>query len=202
MEASEERHAKAYRALHDVTLPRVIAKIKGEGDTAEYATEGVNYPVGSVIHHDSLTPRDKERIKEHQLDHLLEPVSDAMAEAYPQHEVEPEFGVFVAEHEAEAFALEQYGHTVIPKDQELELLSADAQHAKEYQEQAKKAGLDRRPHLEAMHQRHRQRVPGELLLGTEQRTGVPHYRGAEGDEPHTEDGEHETRPAPPGQRSS
>jgi hypothetical protein len=209
MEASEAKEEKAtataYQALTDVTIPRVIARV-GEGENAETVTESVNYPAGSVVMADSLTARDQERVTGGELAHLLRPLSeDEAKQAGNVPAGEPEFGIFIPEHEAEAHALEQYGHVVVPKEQELEALSSGADYAAAYQSQVKAAGLDARPNLEASNPANRQRVPDQLLLGAETAGGLPHNRGpaesgsaAESSEEKSEEGGDEaTRPAPP-----
>jgi hypothetical protein len=195
-----------YRAKQDVSIPRVVSRIHGEGEDAQFETEGVNYPAGSLIKVSEMTPHHRERAESGDFDHLLEPVSGEDAEAYGPGADEPEFGIFVAEHEAEAHALEQYGHHVIPKEQELEALSGSAEYARQYQQAAAEAGLSRRANQEAMHPDNRERVPDEVLYGAETRTGQPHNRGPEqsfegqdGDEQEqvSEDNAQAARPRPP-----
>lgn len=173
--------AQAYRTLHDVSFPRPIGKIgNGDGEDAQYETTGVNYPAGSYVKADHLTPRDQRRAESGDLDHLLEPVNDdeyQEIEGYGDHE--PTTSIFVAEHEAEAHALAQAGHVVIPKEQELELASSGLDHTREYQEFVKEHGYDRRPALEAQQEVATQRVPDHILTGAETRTGLPHNRGPE-----------------------
>jgi predicted DNA-binding protein (UPF0251 family) len=165
--------ADAYRAKADVSIPRPVAKLSGEGDEAVYATEGVNYPAGSHILASNMEPHVRKRAEAGELDHLLEPASLEDAQNAPVGE--PEFAVFVPEHEAEAHVLEQYGHTIVPQEQELEVLSLGAERAAEYQQAVKDAGLDRRPAQEVM-QAERERVPDEVLEGHETRTGLPSNR--------------------------
>lgn len=157
---------KSYVAVADVTIPRVISN---EDDLE--VTESVNYPAGSLISEDDMTERDKGRASSGELGHLLrEAGDDDQSRGDGQ---EPEFGVFVAEHEAEAHALEQYGHVVVPDDQALELGSKSAEYHAKYAEAVKEHGLDRRPAQEAMAQP-RERVPDEVLQGAETRSGHPH----------------------------
>lgn len=174
--------ANYYRAKQDVSIPRVVSKISGEGENAQYETEGQNYPAGAVIRASEMTPHHREQAESGKFDHVLEAVSDEDAENFGPGADEPEFGIFIAEHEAEAHALEQYGHHVIPREQELEALSASAEHVAAYQRAVKEAGLDRRHAQEAMHPNQRQRVPDHVLYGAETRTGQPHNRGAAEDQ--------------------
>jgi hypothetical protein len=209
MEASEtqELKYKAYRAKHDVSFPRVIAKV-GEGDRMEYVTEGTNYAAGSVILHDDLPPHVQKGIEDGSLDHLVEPLEGELradeVEAVRRSVAmgEPEFGVFVAEHEAEAHALEQYGHAVVPKDQELELLSSSEDYHRQYMDQVKEHGMDRRPNQEATSPENRQRIPDEMLAGGGTRSGLPYNQGPvqvpSVQEENPEEGSGEAaRPAPP-----
>jgi hypothetical protein len=169
--------AKAYRVKHDVSFPRVISRGEEEG---EYATEGANYPAGSILHHNTMTPRDQRRAEEGDLDHLLEPLSDEDASNYEGYDgsQEPEVGVFIPEHEAEAHALEAAGHHVVPKSQVLELQARGQEHAARYQEAVKDAGMDRRPNQEFLAQE-RDRIPDEILTGSESPSGAPHNPGPE-----------------------
>jgi hypothetical protein len=181
--------AKGYRAKVDVSFPKVIAKL-GENDEA---VEGVNYPAGSLIRHDSLQKHVKDRIESGELDWALDPVEDDEfdSEIGVQEHGESSTGVFIAEHEAEAHALRMGGHIVVPKDQALEAASAGQQHAADYQRAVREHGLDRRPAQEhyAGAESEEGRVPDHFLHGAETRTGLPHNRGpqqAESDESDTE----------------
>jgi hypothetical protein len=197
--------AKLYRAKQDVSIPRVVSRVSGEGDDAEFETEGVNYPAGSLVNSEHMTPRDRRRADEGELGHLLDPIPDDEAESYGYvgHDPgEPEFGIFMPEHEAEAHALRQYGHVVVPKDQIIEAQSVSAEHHAAYQQAVKTAGLDKRPMQEIM-QQEPPRVPDEVLFGAEHRTGHPHDRGlgiqAEadaGDDNSGDEGEPAVRPRP------
>jgi hypothetical protein len=171
--------AKGYRALADVSFPKPIAQIS-END---WATEGVNYPAGSLIPEDHLTPYVRERAESGDLDHILEPVEDD--EFDQNYEIqkggEPTTGVFIAEHEAEAHALRMGGHIVVPRDQAIEAAAAGQEHARRYQEAVKQHGLDERPmqaHM-ARAESEEGRVPDHYLTGMETRTGLPHNRGPE-----------------------
>lgn len=164
---------KAYRAKVDVSIPRPISRLSKEGEEEVWATEGVNYPAGTHVLSENMTPRDRERAEKGELDHLLEPASLEDAQNAPVGE--PEFAVFVPEHEAEAHVLETYGHGIVPGEQQLEMMSAGAENARAYQEAVKGAGLDERP-VQTMLAQERERVPDEILEGAETRTGMPHNR--------------------------
>lgn len=171
--------AKAYRVRSDVSIPKVTAT-HGEGRDAVHDVQGVNYVAGSVVLAEHMTPRDRDRAENGELDHVLEPMGDEeLQDGIPAPTGEPEFGIFVAEHEAEAHALEQYGHVVVPNDQVLEAQASGLEYARQYQEAAAQHGLDHRPNQEMMAQP-RQRIPDEMLVGAEQRSGVPFNRGPEG----------------------
>jgi hypothetical protein len=211
MEASEEKQEKqeqsadVYQAMNDVTLQRVIGRTGG-GDDAEEITESVTYPAGSAVQANSLPSHLRERVEAGELGGMLRPLSGDEAEAAKNAPVgEPEFGVFVAEHEAEAHALEQYGHVVVPEDQAMEAQSSSADYQRQYQQAAAEHGLSDRPNLAATNPANRERVPDEVLQGAETRTGLPYNRGPvegattseEAEENSEEGGEEPTRPAPP-----
>lgn len=189
--------AKYYRARQDVSVPRVVSQEDGEAEV----TEGVNYAAGSLVREQDMTARHRKLAENGELDHLLMPIDEEMASTLVIGGGEPEFGIFIAEHEAEAHALEAYGHQVVPQDQALEAMSVSAEHAKQYQQAVKDAGLDRRPAQEYMAQE-RERVPDEFLLGAEHRSGLPFDRsaGIQASGGEEEGGESEqdgsTRPAP------
>lgn len=188
--------AKAYRIKQDVSFPRVIART-GDGDDAEYTTEGSNYAAGSILHHRTLTPRDAKRAESGELDHLLEPLSDEEADAYEGFDgsQEPEVGIFVPEHEAEQHALEAHGHHIVPKEQVLEAMSAGEEHSARYQQAVKEAGMDHRPNQEALAQP-RPRVPDEVLYGGQTPSGAQHNAGPD-PEPDSDEGEGSEEPTRP-----
>ena len=138
----------------------------------------MNYAAGSYVLASNMLPRDRKRAEVGELDHLLEPASLEDAENEPVGE--PDRALFVPEHEAEAHILEQYGHQVVPREQELEVLSTGAERAAQYQEAVKEHGLDERP-VQAANSEPRESVPAEALEGHETRTGLPTDR-----EPHIE----------------
>jgi len=134
--------AEAYRVKADTTFPTAVRKVDELIDGQEvYETVGVPYAEGEFLLAEALTPRDRERAENGDLDHLLEPADKEEAEGA----LNPsEKGVFIAEHAAEAFILNEYGHEVVPKDQVLELKSAGADAAQEAQDAAKADGADER----------------------------------------------------------
>lgn len=181
--------AKGYRAKHDVSFPRIVARVSDD----DWAAEGTNYTAGSIIPHDSLPPHVQKRIENGELDDTLDPMDDDEYESEASYSEggEPEFGVFVAEHEAEAHALRMAGHHVIPKSQVLESLSAGQEHAARYQDAVREHGMDRRPMQEAMAKAEGDegRVPGHLLEGLETRSGIPHNRGPQAREHEVDEAE-------------
>src|SRR4051794_9250796 len=115
--------ADAYRLLADASLPKALRKDGNEDldGNPTYLTEGRNYAEGSYVYSADLTPRDRERAENGDLDHLLEAANADDADAYYALR---DRGVFIPEHEAEEVILSDYGHEVIPKDQVLELKAA------------------------------------------------------------------------------
>lgn len=202
--------AKGYRTKHDVAFPVVIAKVSDD----DYATEGRNYPAGSIVHYETLPPHVQKRVDSGELDDTLEPMEDDEFESEQSYtQADPEFGIFVAEHEAEAHALREAGHHVIPKDQALESMSSGQGWARQYQDAVRERGLDRRPMQEEMAKAEgpEGRVPDHLLHGLETRSGTPHNRGPvhqqrDDEEYEDDEGQDESeseepasRPRPPGE---
>ena len=173
--------AKSYQALVDVSIPKPVALLDESKPDGDWVTEGATYPAGSIISEDWLTPRDRKRAENGELDHVLRESDEEIPEGYVNDGIfnQPEQGVFIAEHEAERTALESGGHIVIPDQQKMELLSSSAVHDAEYAAQAKEAGLDQRPILEHLHSE-RPEVPLEHLQGRETGAGVQHWRGRPG----------------------
>lgn len=178
--------ADAYQAKVDVSFPRPIGLLSENPEV--WSTEGVNYPAGSHILAENLVPRDRERAASGELDHLLAPSS--LEEAGEAPIGDPTHGVFVAEHENEAHILQEYGHQVVPQEQELEAMSAGSDRARQYQEAVAAHGLDSRPMQEAT-QTPPERVPDEVLEGHETRSGMPTDR-----EPHLNAGESQSEETP------
>jgi hypothetical protein len=177
--------ADAYRAKIDTSIPKAIRQVdEGIDGQAIYETVGRTYDAGQVVLAEDITPPLREKAENVDLDHLLEPISldDALAELNAT-----SVSVFIPEHEAEAVALADAGHTVVPKDQELELKSAGANAAKTAQEDLKEDDADARPNLTApvtpslaeVEQgadnvpEDSEHVPDEALVGVEAPPGVP-----------------------------
>jgi len=141
--------AEAYKVKADVSLPKAIRKADELADgTQVYETEGRTYAAGEYVLASDLTPRDKDRAENGDLDHVLEPADvdeakQAIADAASAK------GLFIPEHEAEREVLVRYGHEVVPRSEVLELKSAGADAARENLEAAKEAGVDERPNLTA-----------------------------------------------------
>lgn len=176
-----KRGSKVYQATADVSIPKPVAQLDPNDENSDWITEGVTYPRGALISEDWLTPRDKKRAEAGDLSHVLQDSDQEIPEGAQAVGAfnEPEQGVFIPEHEAEATALKIAGHVVVPKEQQMEMLSSSAQHQAEYQAAAKEAGADQRPVVEML-QQDTPRVPDEVLYGAETPTGLPHYRGAAG----------------------
>lgn len=191
---------KVYQATADVSIPKPVAKVDPSKEDSDWVTEGMTYPRGSLISEDWLTPRDRQRAEAGELSHVLQDSDQELSEDVVPGGAfnEPEQGVFIPEHEAEATALKIAGHVVVPKEQQMEVLSASAQHHADYQAAVKERGLDKRPVVEML-QQESERVPDEVLYGAETPTGLPHYRGVEGEQGQDDDEDSEeetTRPAP------
>lgn len=176
--------AKVYQAVRDVSIPKPVAPLDPSKEDGEWVIEGVTYPAGALISEEWMTPRDRKRAENGDLAHVLQESDQELPEGYVTGGafIEPDHGVFIAEHEAEATALAMGGHVVVPKEQQMELLSSSLPHDRAYQEAVKEHGFDRRPNVEAMQQIGSERVPDEVLMGGESPSGLPHHRGAEGDQ--------------------
>ncbi len=177
--------ANAYQIKRDTVFPRVVSVIEREGQEPFYETIGVSYAAGQTILALNMTPRDQERAASGALDHLIEaiPGDVDVQEAGVESSM---IGAFIPEHEAEAHALAQSGHIVIPREQVLRALSSGADYKRDYQQAVKDAGLDRRPAQEHYAERRDQEVlPDEALIGSETRSGMPHNAGPidDGSEP-------------------
>jgi hypothetical protein len=170
--------ANAYRTRGDITMQRVVG-VEGHGDSRNEITESVTYPAGSLVLAENLTERERKLADNGDLGHVLESISDEQAREALANGSDDDYAIFVAEHEAEAHVLEEYGHTVVPPEQALELGSSSGQYAADYQEAAREHGIDRRPVQEMLAEK-RERVPDELLEGGQHRTGLPFERGPAG----------------------
>jgi len=178
----------AYKLKADASFPQAIRKADELADGTEvFETVGRNYVAGSYVLASEMTPRDRERAESGDLDHLLEEASVKEAEEY-RASVDPQYGVFIPEHEAESVVLEEYGHQIVPRDQVIEMKSAGAEQAKENLEAAKAEGRDERPGITAPEvpsladisrgdasatDVDTEHVPDEKLEGVEQPPGVP-----------------------------
>ena len=143
---------EAYEVLQDTSLPRAIREIDELVDGKKiYETVGQNYPAGSVVLADEISPDIRESIEStDDYDHVLRPISrkDAL-EFRDQQQYGDQYGTFVPEHEAEAEILDRYGHETVPRAHTLELNAAGADEAKKALEEAKKDDADARPNLTA-----------------------------------------------------
>lgn len=137
--------ADAYKLKADASFPKAIRKVALLIDGQEvYETTGVNYVAGTYLYEADLTPRDRERASNGDLDHLLESASAKEADDFY---ATGDKGVFIPEHEAERVILDEYGHETVPRDQVLELKSLGADDAKEVQTAALEDGASERPQL-------------------------------------------------------
>lgn len=137
--------ADAYKLKADASFPKAIRKVASLIDGQEvYETTGVNYVAGTYLYEADLTPRDRERASNGELDHLLDAASVQEADAFY---ALGDKGVFIPEHEAERVVLTEYGHLAVPRDQVLELKSLGADEAREVQEVALEDGASERPNI-------------------------------------------------------
>jgi hypothetical protein len=164
--------ADAYRAKQDTSLPRAVRLLdEDEIQGKIYQTVGVAYRAGDYILAENISPPLRESIENGDLDDLLEPADRKEAEAALSED--PAKGLFIPEHEAERYAMLQYGHRVVEKDQVLELKSAGADGAREALEAAKDDGLDERPQI--TEQKSFVEVPALADASREQKAAVPEH---------------------------
>jgi len=139
--------ADAYKVKQDTSLPRALRLLReDEIEGKVYETVGVYYRAGDYVLAENVDPNTREAIDDGQFDAVLESVDrkeaeDGLAAA------SVERGVFIPEHEVERYAMVEYGHETVPKDQVLELRAAGADAAKSNLEAAKSDGLDERPQI-------------------------------------------------------
>lgn len=143
--------ADAYKVLADTTIPRALRHVEDDEIVGSvYETEGINYPAGSYVLARDIDPNTLRQVEAGEKDHLLEAVSGEEAEAaFAEAERAGRFSTFIPEHENEAHIQQQYGHTVIPRQQEIELRSQGAEAVAAAQEELKSDGADERPGLTA-----------------------------------------------------
>lgn len=140
--------AEAYKLKADASFPQVVREVEtDEGVRVE--TVGRNYAQGTYVLASEMTPRDRERAENGDLDHLLEDSSEKEAQDYRARVGSEQFGVFIPEHESEAVVLDTYGHEVVPRDQTIQLKSAGAEAAGEALEASREGEGDKRPNLTA-----------------------------------------------------
>lgn len=133
----------AYKVKQDVSIPRAVRQIDELPDgTKTYETEGRTYAAGDYVLEEDISPDVLERLQESgQMDDFLESASREDAENAMR---VGSYGTFIAEHSAEAYILDQYGHTVVPRDQVVELAAAGAEDEASAMEEAKSDGADER----------------------------------------------------------
>jgi hypothetical protein len=140
--------AEFYKVKADTVFHHPIRELEELADgTKLYESVGVAYREGDYVSVANLSERDKERAENGELDHLLEEATADEVKEAEAAERAAQYGVFIAEHEAERVALVEYGHEVVPEEQLLELKSAGADEAKEVMEKVHAEGLDERPNL-------------------------------------------------------
>jgi hypothetical protein len=133
----------AYKVKQDVSIPRAVRQVDELPDgTKTYETEGRTYAVGDYVLSEDISPPILERVEAGELDDFLEAASLEDAEAAMR--AQAGYGTFAAEHSMEAYILDQYGHTVVPREQMVELAAAGNEASAEAAEEAKADGADER----------------------------------------------------------
>lgn len=130
--------ANAYKVKQDTTMPRAVASEEHDGETY-YQTESVTYAAGDYVLEENIAPPFLEAGN---LDDFLE--SADREEAENALRAGQGYGTFIPEHSAEAFILDQYGHTVVPREQVVELAAAGNEAAAAAAEEAKADDADAR----------------------------------------------------------
>lgn len=190
--------ADAYRLKADTTFHHPIRFAEELADGTEvFEVNPVSYNAGDYLLASELSKRDQERAANGDLDHLLEPVS--VQEVEEARSVD-ESNVYVPEHEVERYILKDAGHTVVERDQLVELKAAGAENAREAIELAKSDGRDERPGIteqesfvevpsladvsrgdeELVAPKNSEKVSEEKLAGVEQPPGLPIGKTLEG----------------------
>lgn len=135
--------ADAYKLKRDAALPRVVRYSKAADGSDVEETTGQAYAAGDFVLASDLSSRDRERAENGELDHLLEKSS---VEEAQKAWAETDSSVFIPEHEAERYAFLDAGHTIVERDQVLELRSAGSESFAEAF-QASGAGADPSPQI-------------------------------------------------------
>ena len=130
--------ANAYKIKQDTTLPRAVSSEEHDGETT-YQTESVTYAAGDYVLEENISPAFLEA---GDLDDFLESADRDEAEAALR--AGAGYSTFVAEHSNEAFILDQYGHTVVPREQVVELAAAGVEPTNKAIEEAKSDDADQR----------------------------------------------------------
>ena len=133
-----------YKVTGDTALPRAVRVLReDEIEGKVYEETGVAYRAGDVVSADNISPSvDVDSLKEAG---LLEDASESDYEAWAS--AQSDFSVFIPEHEAERYAQKEYGHTVVEREQVLNLRAAGADAAKSNVEASKADGADERPSI-------------------------------------------------------
>jgi hypothetical protein len=131
----------AYKVKQDITIPRAVSEEEHDGETT-YTNESVNYGAGDYVLEENISPPVLERVQAGDLEDFLESADREEAESALR--AGEGYGTFIAEHSAEAFILDQYGHTVVPREQVVEAASAGVEDAAKAAEEAKADDADAR----------------------------------------------------------
>lgn len=136
--------ADVYRVKADTTFPKVVRVATSIDGVPVAETLGESYSTGDFLYGEDLTERDQERLKNGELDHLLEKGDEKEAEAWFASDGR---STFIPEHEVERYVLLDAGHQVVERDQVLELRSAGADAQRAALEASRESGADQRPQV-------------------------------------------------------
>ena len=180
--------ADVYQVQADTALPRAVRLLReDEIEGKVYDEQGVAYRAGDYVSSDDISPSvDVASLEEAG---LLKSASQEDYDAWAA--AQTDYSTFIPEHEAERYAMLEYGHRVVERDQVLELKSAGSDAAKANLEAGKADGHDERPQIteqdsfvetpaladvsrgdaENVPQGETEKVPEEELVGVEQPPG-------------------------------
>jgi len=136
--------ADVYQVQADTALPRAVRLLReDEIEGKVYEETGVAYRAGDFVRAEDISPSvDVSNLEEAG---LLKSASQEDYDSWAS--AQTEYSTFIPEHEAERYALAEYGHRVVERDQVLELKSAGAEAAKANLEAGKTDGADERPQI-------------------------------------------------------
>lgn len=136
--------ADVYQVQADTALPRAVRLLReDEIEGKVYDETGVAYRAGDYVRGDDISPSvDVSSLEEAG---LLKSASESDYDEWAA--AQTDYSTFIPEHEAERYAMLEYGHQVVERDQVLELKSAGSDAAKEAVEAGREDGFDERPQI-------------------------------------------------------